>query len=87
MIDTHDETKPTRVWCCGECGEPHRWQDAAVECCTNPPYEAWACGRCGEPHTEHDNARLCCVDERGEPLPPSAAELEARGQQRLPLPA
>lgn len=87
MNDKHDETEPKHVWCCSECGDAHRLLEDAYECCMDPPSEHWACGRCGDTHEEREDARLCCFDEDGRPKPPSPRELEAAGQQRLPLSA
>lgn len=86
MNDTHDETEPLEVWCCPDCGDAYPDEDEAVECCLDLPraLERWQCRTCREVHETHEGARLCCYDEAGEPLPPSAAELEARGQMRLP---
>ena len=82
------------VWQCADCGD--RWEsyDNALTCCAPAPQRAFRCGECGADYHDEEEAELCCVavDEEGitvdgENMPIiSAAELEAAGQLRLPLP-
>ena len=67
-------------WCCGECGELYEEEDRAVDCCRPPPpYQVYVCPECQDEHRTELQAIGCCATEP----PPSAAELEAAGQQRL----
>lgn len=46
----------------------------------------YLCGNCEEEHDSYDEADECCDGEENdssEPKPPTAAELEALGQQKL----
>ncbi|WP_157662643.1 hypothetical protein [Sulfuriferula sp. AH1] len=70
---------------CGECHELHDDEDEARFCCVPSVVEVYICPIC---HTEYDHdeeaAIECCgFDPDGPPPPPTAAELEAAGQERL----
>lgn len=81
---------PTRAtrYRCAECGELHSRRDWAEECCQPMVYEVTAhvCAECGQEYEDEDEdmARYCCLDE-DVVLPPTPAQLEAAGQQRLSL--
>lgn len=71
---------------CPTCNEIHDSEWVAEDCCPPEAEEVtvWQCAECLDVHDTEDEARLCCWD--GETvLPPTPAELEAAGQQRLPL--
>ncbi|KIO49624.1 hypothetical protein [Nitrosospira sp. NpAV] len=75
-------------WKCGECGDLHDDEDEARECCEPSVFEVYVCPTCGEEHSAEAEAIDCCnFDPDGPPPPPSAEELEAAGQMRLPLPS
>ena len=71
---------------CTECGELHTWEDDAKSCCAPEVREVvtWVCDECGDETDDEDIARYCCMDE-DIVLPPTPAQLEAAGQQRLAL--
>lgn len=79
---------PVRVknYKCGRCGDLYEYEDTALECCAPEAEEVtlWKCADCDAEYDTEDEARLCCWD--GETvLMPTPVELEAAGQQRLPL--
>ena len=54
----------------------------------NPePVTYWFCGKCERDYNNEMDAEECCggspTSEPDNPAPPTAAELEAMGQQRL----
>lgn len=73
---------------CPSCGELHNKEYQAEECCTPEAEEVtmWEC-ECGDTYDDKEHAHLCCWDEQSElaPYQPTPQELEAAGQQRLPL--
>lgn len=77
-------TKLEMAWKCHECGEIHENEDDAYDCCRPEVSEGYLCPECGEFHRREQNALDCCEhDQDAPPPPPTAAELEAAGQQRL----
>lgn len=74
---------------CPTCCERHDKEYQAEDCCKPEAEEVtmWACAECGDAHDDREHAHLCCWDEASdlEPLLPTPQELEAAGQQRLPL--
>ena len=82
---------PTQItqFQCPTCGDMHDWDDEAEDCCPPEAEEVtvWRCGNCDETYDDQDHARLCCWDGETElePYMPTPAELEAAGQQRIPL--
>lgn len=71
-------------WQCSLCDEVHDFEDAAEDCCRPRVIEGYACPICQDLHrTEADALDCCGFDPDAPPAPPSAAELEAAGQQRL----
>lgn len=79
---------PTRStkYRCTECGELHESEDYAQSCCAPDVKEVatWICAECGDETDDEEMARLCCLDD-DVVLPATPAQLEAAGQQRLPL--
>lgn len=79
---------PTRTsnFRCGECGELYGYEEDALTCCAPKAEEVlcWKCAECGDETDDEDMARYCCLDE-DVVLPPTPAQLEAAGQQRLSL--
>lgn len=71
---------------CGDCGDLYSCEDSALACCAERPEEVktWKCAECGDETDDEDMARYCCLDE-DIVLPPTPAQLEAAGQQRLSL--
>lgn len=73
-------------WKCPDCGELHDDEYDARECCPPQVWAAFVCPICTEEHRDEIAAIDCCgFDPDAPPPPPSAAELEAAGQMRLPL--
>ena len=74
---------------CLSCGTDYDKEYQAEDCCPPEVEEVtmWECADCGETYDDQDHARLCCWDEQSElaPYQPTPQELEAAGQQRLPL--
>lgn len=69
---------------CGNCGDLHEFEAAALDCCVPSVLPVYVCPICEDWHLEERDALLCC--QRDDPaLRPSAAELEAAGQMRLAL--
>jgi hypothetical protein len=71
---------------CPTCEELYHSRLEAEDCC---PQEAdrvtcWECAECGGLHQDEDKARYCCLDE-DVVLPATPMQLEAAGQQRLPI--
>lgn len=79
---------PTRVtkYQCLTCDGLHGTYFGAEDCCPPEAQEVtcWECAECGDVHTKEETARYCCLDE-DIVLPATLAQLEAAGQQRLPL--
>ena len=76
--------KLTPKFRCDECKEIHDEEDEARECCQPIVDEVYECPLCKEIHDNEQRAIECCgYDPDGPPPPPSAAELERMGQQRL----
>lgn len=79
---------PTRStkYRCSECGELHTYEDDAQSCCAPDVKEVttWICAECGDETDNEEMALHCCLDE-DVILPATPAQLEAAGQQRLPL--
>lgn len=74
--------KPKYV--CPECAGLHDDFDEAVECCTPHIDVVYLCPTCHERYSMESNAIECHgFDPDGPPPPPTAAELEAAGQERL----
>jgi DNA-directed RNA polymerase subunit RPC12/RpoP len=73
---------------CTDCGDLHSDEDEAIECCGDEVMVVdetiWKCADCGDEYDDEEMARYCCYDG-DEPLPPTPAQLEAAGQQRLAL--
>lgn len=82
-----NETQVT-MFQCPSCGELHHKQYEAEDYCTPEAEEVtmWKCD-CGEAYDDKEHAHLCCWDGESdlEPYQPTPQELEAAGQQRLPL--
>ena len=81
---------PIVRWLCGECGETHDDEDLAVDCFEShhyPPdvHPLYVCPTCDQDYDTEDLARECMAEhiERESATPPTSAELEAAGQQRL----
>lgn len=73
-------------WRCDGCGELHEDEECARECCTPEVVEVYQCSVCHlrfEDEWEADEH--CNTHNDDEPDEPTKAELEAHGQQRLPL--
>lgn len=69
---------------CNDCHELHDTEDDALDCCAPGFEERYICPLCDTDHAMAGDAFACCgFDPDGPPPPPSAAELEAHGQQRL----
>lgn len=68
---------------CATCEEVHEEERAARFCCD--PEEIYVCPVCEKTHWLEVNAKKCCPDDSDpDAIPmPTAAELEAAGQQRL----
>jgi hypothetical protein len=79
---------PTRVkkYQCQECNALHDHHYEAEDCC--PPgvedVSVWKCAECLDLHYDETEARHCCWDGESSLLP-TPQDLEAAGQQRLPL--
>ncbi len=86
--DRGGSMNPTRCtnFRCGDCGEIYGSEDSALACCAPKAEEVkcWKCAECGDEMDDEDMARYCCLDE-DVVLPPTPEQLEAAGQQRLPL--
>jgi len=71
---------------CDECGEIHEEESEAQACCEKEVSEIYQCSVC---HLRFGNDMAaeehCWEHDDDEPDVPTAAELEAAGQQRLPL--
>ena len=80
-------SKPKLMWQCSECDELHDWEDDAMECCAPSVYQRWVCAGCEDAHCSEAEAEDCCADSPDSPecSGPTAAELEAAGQQKLAL--
>lgn len=76
---------PKAVWRCNACRFTHDDEDDARECCQPSITEGYECPVCGEFHAEEAEAIACHDWDPERTIPPSAAELEAAGQLRLPL--
>lgn len=71
---------------CGECLGIYDDIDDAYECCRPEVREVVICPTCESPHADEEEAAACCEFDPDAPPPrPSAAELEAAGQLRLPI--
>lgn len=71
---------------CDECGDIHEDEDNARECCAPTISEVYQCSVCHAKFDDEDEADKHCLDhDEDQPDVPSHAELEAHGQQRLPL--
>ena len=77
---------------CGLCLSIYADEDSAVECwreCVGEEVDVrkgYVCPLCGDIHKTEAEALDCCgYEPEGPPPPPSAAELEAAGQLRLPI--
>lgn len=69
---------------CNSCDELHDIEDDALDCCSPGYEERYICPLCNADHMMAEDALACCgFDPDGPPPPPSVAELEAHGQQRL----
>lgn len=64
---------------CGRCGEVHRSEYSAEECCPTEVFEVFACADCDEIHASPEEAVACCGGEEEAP-PINPRELEAAGQ-------
>lgn len=73
---------------CPTCCDRHDKEYQAEDCCKPEAEEVtmFEC-QCGETYDDREHAHLCCWDEASdlEPLLPTPQELEAAGQQRLPI--
>lgn len=71
---------------CGECGEVYSEEADAFECCAPTVSEVFECPTCREQFDEEGDIgeHLATHDADAPPLV-SHAELEAHGQQRLPI--
>lgn len=80
---------PITVYGCPICGDQYRSESRAEECCRPEATEiaAWQCSECLDAYEDREQAHLCCWDGETElePLLPTPQQLEAAGQQRLPL--
>lgn len=74
-------------YCCDECGTLHDYECDASECCAPEVSEVYLCSVCGAKFDVEYEAQEHCAHEHDadEPDAPTHAELEAHGQQRLPL--
>lgn len=71
---------------CEECGEIHEEESEAVECCQPGVTEIFQCSVCHATFDDDEVAEEHCWEHSDdEPDVPTPAELEAAGQQRLPL--
>jgi DNA-directed RNA polymerase subunit RPC12/RpoP len=71
---------------CEECGEIHEEEGEARECCPPEISEIYQCSVCHKTFADEDVADEHCWEHSDdEPAVPTHAELEAAGQQRLPL--
>lgn len=71
---------------CDECGEIHEDLSDARECCPPGVSEIYQCSVCHEKFEDDMVAEEHCFEhDDNEPDVPTPAELEAAGQQRLPL--
>lgn len=72
------------VWKCDECGDIHPTEDAAYDCCPQEVTSGFMCPECAQFYQFEPDALDCCEhDPDAPPPPPSAADLESAGQQRL----
>ena len=77
-------TKLELAWKCHGCGEIYNNEDDAYECCLPEVSEGYLCPECGDYFRKEADALDCCgYDDEAPPQPPTEAELEAAGQQRL----
>lgn len=66
---------------CPECDAVHSREYSAETCCPREADPVYICPQCDEQHESEEDAVECC--EGVEPEPPTSAEIEALGQQRL----
>jgi len=72
-----------KMYGCVHCGTTWSSDDLALDCCAPHTEEVWECAVCETVFESEDAAAQCHArDEQGNYIP-SAAELEAQGQQRL----
>ena len=71
------------MWRCEECTTLHDHVEDAENCCQPVVTKRWICRACEEEHDSKHEAESCC--EEAQDSPPTAAELEAAGQERLPI--
>lgn len=77
--DAANECCPVSIaegWKCAACGKYHRLEQAARDCCHHE------CPQCRTAHDSIDEAEACCGSTLTHATP---KELEAHGQQRLPV--
>ncbi len=55
--------KPIQKWQCDECGELHRYEGDARQCCMPQIMEVWECSECGEIRGTESEAAECCAVE------------------------
>lgn len=73
------------AWRCGDCETVHDNEDDARECCAPRIEEGYLCPVCRGFLLREEDALACHNWDPEKPIPPTAAELEAAGQLRLPL--
>jgi len=79
-----------KKWRCNDCYEIHDSEDHAVDCCPVDVRAVFVCPHCAVDYCtelEADECRDGHDEERVDFVrpPPTAAELEAAGQQRLAI--
>lgn len=76
---------PPEAWRCGDCEAAYDNEDDARECCAPLIEAGYLCPVCRGFLLHEKDAIACCDWDPETPIPPTAAELEAAGQMRLPL--
>lgn len=53
--------KLKKIYICGACGESHKFESEAEECCQPTVYSQYECPSCSESHETESEAFSCCA--------------------------